>query len=71
LDPHLLSRYAEVEIQDGKSENLIPRVKECLVSLFRIELICSMESPKERMNIVDVTRELNTIHKAFLTGEIN
>jgi serine/threonine protein kinase len=71
LDPRLVSRYAEVEIQDGKSENLIPSVKECLVSLFRIGLICSMESPKERMNIVDVTRELNTIHKAFLTGEIN
>jgi len=71
LDPHLVSRYAEVEIQDGKSENLIPSVKECLVSLFKIGLICSMESPNERMNIVDVTRELNTIHKAFLTGEIN
>ncbi|WJX56094.1 Vacuolar protein sorting-associated protein 18 like protein [Trifolium repens] len=33
-----------------------------------IGLICSMESPKERMNIVDVTRELNIIRKTFLTG---
>ncbi|WJX61453.1 Vacuolar protein sorting-associated protein 18 like protein [Trifolium repens] len=41
---------------------------ECLVSLFKIGLVCSMESPKERMNIVDVTRELIIIKKAFLTG---
>ncbi|GAU15799.1 hypothetical protein TSUD_236150 [Trifolium subterraneum] len=68
--PHLVSRDAEVA-EDGNNENLIPTTKECLVSLFRIGLICSMESPKERMNIVDVTRELNIIRKTFLTGEIN
>ncbi|WJX56093.1 non-specific serine/threonine protein kinase [Trifolium repens] len=33
-----------------------------------IGLICSMESPKERMNIVDVSRELNIIGKTFLAG---
>jgi len=71
LDPHLVSRDAKVEMQDGNSENLIPCVEECLVSLFRIGLICTMEPPKERMNIVDVTRELCTIRKAFLAGEIN
>ncbi|WJX61440.1 non-specific serine/threonine protein kinase [Trifolium repens] len=31
-------------------------------------LACSMESPKERMNIVDVIRELDIIKKAFLAG---
>jgi hypothetical protein len=30
-----------------------------------------MESPKERLNIVDVNRELSKIKKAFSTGEIN
>jgi serine/threonine protein kinase len=69
-DPYLLSRDAEVA-EDGNNENPIPAIKECLVSLFRIGLICSMESPKERMNIVDVTRELNIIRKTFLAGEIN
>ncbi|WJX61443.1 non-specific serine/threonine protein kinase [Trifolium repens] len=29
-------------------------------------LACSMESPKERMNIFDVIRELDIIKKAFL-----
>nr|WIL59879.1 nodulation protein [Melilotus officinalis] len=71
LDPHLESTDAEVAIEDGNRENLTPFVEECLVSLFRIGLICSMESPKERMNIVDVTRALSTIRKAFLAGEIN
>jgi len=43
--------------------------KKCLISLFRIGLACSMESPKERMDMVDLTRELNQIRKAFLVGE--
>jgi serine/threonine protein kinase len=71
LDPHLVSRDVEVAIQDVNRENLIPTIEECLVSLFRIGIICSMESPKERMNIADVTGELSKIKKAFLTGEIN
>ncbi|MCI13402.1 kinase-like protein, partial [Trifolium medium] len=53
LDPHLLSRDEEVAMEDRNRGNLIPTVEECLISLFRIGLICSMESPKERMNIVD------------------
>jgi hypothetical protein len=71
LDPHIVSRDAGVSIQDGNSENLIPTVEECLVSLFKIGLVCSMESPKERMNIADVTKELSIIKKTFLSGEIN
>jgi serine/threonine protein kinase len=65
LDPNLVSRDAE------NNEILISSTVECLVSLFKIGLVCSMESPKERMNIVDVTRELIIIKKAFLAGEIN
>ena len=38
LDPHLVSRDAKVEIQDGNNENLIPSVEKCLVSLFRIDI---------------------------------
>ncbi|XP_045813762.1 probable LRR receptor-like serine/threonine-protein kinase At3g47570 [Trifolium pratense] len=68
LDPHIVSRDAGVSIQDGNSENLIPRIEQCLVSLFKIGLVCSMESPKERMNIVEVNRELIIIKKAFLAG---
>ncbi|XP_058762504.1 probable LRR receptor-like serine/threonine-protein kinase At3g47570 [Vicia villosa] len=69
LDPGLVSRDTQEKMQDEICENLIPSVdEECLVSLFRIGLICSMEPPKERMNIVDVSRELSKIKKTFFTG---
>ncbi|AES75306.1 LRR receptor-like kinase family protein [Medicago truncatula] len=71
LDPHLLPRAEEGGIEDGIHEILIPNVEECLTSLFRIGLLCSLESTKERMNIVDVNRELTTIQKVFLAGEMN
>ncbi|GAU15765.1 hypothetical protein TSUD_235810 [Trifolium subterraneum] len=68
LDPHLLPRSEEATIEDGNIGSFTPIVEKCLVSLFHIGLACSMESPKERMNIVDVTRELSIIKKAYLTG---
>ncbi|XP_058779341.1 probable LRR receptor-like serine/threonine-protein kinase At3g47570 [Vicia villosa] len=68
LDPCLVPSYGEVEIEDGYHQNLAPNVEEGLVSLFRIGLTCSMESPKERMNIVVVTRELSIIKKTFFPG---
>jgi hypothetical protein len=41
-------------------------VQKCLLSIFKISLACSLESPKERMNMEDVTRELHRIKNAFL-----
>ncbi|XP_057448806.1 receptor kinase-like protein Xa21 isoform X2 [Lotus japonicus] len=58
LDPSLAPTDVEAAIEDTS-------VEKCLASLFRIGLACSLESPKERMSIVDVTRELNMIKKAF------
>ncbi|RDX84314.1 putative LRR receptor-like serine/threonine-protein kinase, partial [Mucuna pruriens] len=40
-------------------------IEKCLLSLFRIALACSTESPKERMSMVDITRELNLIKSSF------
>ncbi|CAI8588364.1 unnamed protein product [Vicia faba] len=68
LDKNLVLRDAEVETQDRNRDNLLQTLDGCLVSLFRIGLICSMESPNERMSIVEVTRELSIIKKAFFTG---
>ncbi|GAU15770.1 hypothetical protein TSUD_235860 [Trifolium subterraneum] len=65
LDPNIVSRDVE------NNEILIPSAEECLISLFKIGLVCSMESLKERMNIVDINREVIIIKKAFLAGEIN
>ncbi|XP_061338243.1 probable LRR receptor-like serine/threonine-protein kinase At3g47570 [Gastrolobium bilobum] len=55
---------------DNKNLGLVhPSVETCLLSLFRIALACSMESPKERMNMINVTKELNLI-KSFFPYEI-
>ncbi|PNY13086.1 kinase-like protein [Trifolium pratense] len=67
LDPQLVPRKAETTTEVGNGGNFTLTVDKCLVSLFRIGLACSLESPKERMNIVDVTRELSIIKKAYLS----
>jgi len=62
LDPSIVLNQEE----EQNSQNLTPTVEKFIVSLFKIGLVCSMESPKERMNMVDVTRELSEIRKTFL-----
>ncbi|KAI9092341.1 hypothetical protein K1719_027841 [Acacia pycnantha] len=42
------------------------RMEKCLLELFDIALACSAESPKERMNMSDFTRELDLIKRSFL-----
>lgn len=41
-------------------------MEKCIVSLFNIGLACSVESPKERMNIRVVNRELHFIKTGFV-----
>ena len=62
LDPRIISEY-EATAVEGNCGNLNAEAGKCVVSLFRIGLACSVESPKERMNLVDVIRELNQITK--------
>ena len=45
-------------------------VYKCLVSVLEIGLACSVESPKERMNMEEVTRELHLIKNTFLSSRI-
>ena len=45
-------------------------VHKCLVSILEIRLACSIESPKERMKMKEVTNELHMIKKAFLGSGI-
>ena len=47
-----------------------PNLHKCLVSILEIGLACSMESPKDRMKMKEVTRELHLIKKAFLSSTI-
>ena len=45
-------------------------VQNCLVAVLEIGLACSVELPKERMNMVEVTRELHLIKNDFLGSRI-
>ncbi|XVF68964.1 hypothetical protein PTKIN_Ptkin11bG0043100 [Pterospermum kingtungense] len=42
------------------------KVKECLISILSVGIACSVESPKERMDIVDAAKELHFIREKFL-----
>ncbi|KAA8534093.1 hypothetical protein F0562_031714 [Nyssa sinensis] len=46
------------------------KMKECLISLVRIGVACSTESPSERMNIKDIVTELSSIKEVFLGVKI-
>ncbi|XP_077227303.1 putative LRR receptor-like serine/threonine-protein kinase At3g47570 [Tasmannia lanceolata] len=48
---------------DGDKMQLI---QECLVSLVRIGVVCSLESPRERMEMSDVAKEMQVIRDIFL-----
>ena len=45
-------------------------VHKCLVLVLEIGLACSTESPKERMDMEEVTRELHLIKNTFLGSRI-
>ncbi|XP_058099611.1 putative receptor-like protein kinase At3g47110 [Magnolia sinica] len=42
------------------------RIQECLVSVIQIGVACSTESPRERMEMREVVREMQVIHDIFL-----
>ncbi|RDX84327.1 putative LRR receptor-like serine/threonine-protein kinase, partial [Mucuna pruriens] len=70
LDPSLIPKHEEATIEEENGQNITPTIEKCLVSLFNIGLACSIESPKERMNMVNATSELNKIRKVFLSGKL-
>ncbi|XP_061341721.1 probable LRR receptor-like serine/threonine-protein kinase At3g47570 [Gastrolobium bilobum] len=68
VDPTILPNELD-RASDNKNLGLMyPRIEKCLLSLFRIALACSMESPKERMSMIDAIKELNIIKSFFHSG---
>lgn len=65
----------EIELEDGKinfedTKNLISaHLQKCFLSVLEIGLACSKESPNERMNIQNVTTELQRIKSAYISAE--
>lgn len=66
VDPAIIRNELEGATGSGFMHS---NVEKCLISLFSIALGCSMESPKERMSMVEVIRELNIIKSFFPTGD--
>ncbi|GMY08456.1 probable LRR receptor-like serine/threonine-protein kinase At3g47570, partial [Fagus crenata] len=64
----------EIEIDKDEETQVFCQVEanvyKCLVSVLEIGLACSMESPKERMNMEEVTKELHLIKNTFLGTRI-
>ncbi|KAG5533505.1 hypothetical protein RHGRI_027624 [Rhododendron griersonianum] len=55
---------AENDAQNGSVRQA--KIRECLISLMRIGVACSADSPGKRMNIKDVVTGLMTIKEVFL-----
>ena len=71
IDPTIVPKELE---QAGGNENLghmQSNAEKCLISLFRIALTCSEKSSKERMSMVDVTREFNLLKSFFPFGKLD
>ncbi|XP_038985178.1 receptor kinase-like protein Xa21 [Phoenix dactylifera] len=57
-DPRLLSEESDGEANDRIQDAGSISTQECLVSVLGIGLLCSKESPRERMQMADVIKEL-------------
>ena len=51
-----------------KARKMDGNMQSCLQSVLNIALACSMESPRHRISMADVTRELHLIKNAFLNS---
>ncbi|XP_042515104.1 probable LRR receptor-like serine/threonine-protein kinase At3g47570 [Macadamia integrifolia] len=73
IDPSLLSLEEDEEKEattitniTGSRRCMQDRVQECLNSIIRIGVVCSAESPWDRMDINDVVKELHLIRVIYL-----
>ncbi|KAK2995499.1 hypothetical protein RJ640_000782 [Escallonia rubra] len=68
-DPVLFQNEEEEETSRShqvSTHKKYEKINQCLTSILRIGIACSMELPRERMNISDVTIELHSIRDTFL-----
>ncbi|RRT80688.1 hypothetical protein BHE74_00026906 [Ensete ventricosum] len=57
---------AEADHTNLSTSELSTRALECITSVLRVGILCSKESPKERMHMEHVIRELHDIRDAIL-----
>ena len=81
VDPSMLFEEDEEDVDDEKNEddiedretieeerhlNVSSRIKDCLISMFKVGLSCSTTSPDERMPTNVVVNEMNAIRGTYL-----
>ncbi|XP_058110144.1 putative receptor-like protein kinase At3g47110 isoform X1 [Magnolia sinica] len=71
VDPQLLLEEAEA-IQGNENQiNSRNRMHDCLISMVKIGVLCSAESPRKRMQMRDVVSEMHTIKDLYLGIKIH
>ncbi|XP_058110868.1 putative receptor-like protein kinase At3g47110 [Magnolia sinica] len=71
VDPRLLEGEEKVTQGSRNHINTRNRIGDCLILMVGIGVTCSAESPKERMDIKDVLRELHAIKELYLGDAIH
>ncbi|KAL8241393.1 hypothetical protein R6Q59_014747 [Mikania micrantha] len=62
IDVNLINEYQEAKVKEIKEEaNMKTIIEECVVSIVKIGVSCSMDSPTQRMDIENVVHELQDI----------
>ncbi|KAL4385221.1 hypothetical protein GQ457_15G001070 [Hibiscus cannabinus] len=67
----IVDPWLKFEDEGFKEASRSSRVWKCLGSVLRVGVLCSAESPSERMNIRAVLRELNNVRDSLFRDEIN
>lgn len=74
VDPTLCLEKEDMETRTNDNHNQdqigSPKILECLILIFDIGVSCSMELPRDRMNISDVVAQLNLIREKLLRPRI-
>lgn len=74
VDPMLLPRSSRERQEEEEGvlinpdDSSIKQAQECLISILQIGVACSVESPRERMDIADVVKELQLIRDILLAS---
>lgn len=69
IDPNIITateEERELSNSNGNLSEMSAKARSCVVSVLEIGIGCSAESPKGRMSMEDVSRQLDLIRKTFL-----
>lgn len=68
VDPSLLLDL-EARVSNSRNpKNERAKIEDCLVAIMRVGVLCSVESPSERMQMTDVVAKLCAARKIFLSN---